>query len=685
MARALEGPGIEIFSAKDGEEGFKLFCEHLPDLVISDIQMPIKNGYELCAEIRATKEGRITPILAMTGSDGFESIEKSYDVGATDFISKPINYQLMVNRVRYILRSHQTFLDLKSSQGKLESLGRVLDNSVSEIYFLDGETCLITSVNKSVLQNVGYNLEELYGLKLSDIFVSELDFDHSFGRVRAAIKSGQTGSFHCRSKIRRKDGSIYPVEGDVYTSKGGAGASLVCLFEDITQREIDQQKMRQLAYYDSLTKLPNRELFFENFKQALTLGKKQGERIGLLFVDLDDFKHINDTLGHRAGDELLGKIAETLEGCIRDSGIVDGAFEESLARFGGDEFAILVRGLKSDQDVTQLADNIVKTLAAPCLIRGREIVTTPSIGIVTFPEHGSDPDLLLQRADVAMYEAKKRGKCGYQIYSDSLYAESLERIELERDLRLATAKKEFQLYYQPKYIVADKTISGFEALIRWNREGTPVSPGLFIPLAEESNLILDIGRWVFGEVCRQIRVWFDEGAGQNLRIAVNLSTKQFSDPELVSYILSSLKEYDIPASCLELEVTETVLMSDLDVVSETLRQLKELGFSIALDDFGTGYSSLSYLNRFPLDVLKIDKSFVDKINVDSNNSIISAIVALSNELGLRVVAEGVETEGQLKFLRQLGVDYLQGYIWGKPVPAEKVKALILNSSICMSN
>lgn len=685
LERALSNAGMKVVVARDGAEGFAKFLQFQPDIIVSDIQMPLKNGYDLCLEIRASEDGKLVPILMMTGSEGFESVEKSYEFGATDFITKPINYQVLVNRVRYMLRARQTFLELKSSLGQLESLGRVLDNSASEVFFLDNQTYTIKSANKAAVNNLGYSEDKLYSYKIFDIFDDvSVDISPILGACRE-LQNGSLSHYHCTLKMRRENASVYPVEGYIYASKSLSGASIVCIFEDITQREKYENRMKQLAYYDGLTDLPNRALFVENFHLALDSANINGSQVGLLYVDLDNFKYVNDTLGHKAGDELLVSIANKLTLCLRTQKYSPFYSDGNLARFGGDEFALLLTDFEDISFLTLLAEELIAEIAEPCIINEREIITTPSIGIVVAPEHGTDPDALLQRADVAMYEAKKRGKSAYRLYSESLHTDGLARIELVRDLYLAMKKQEFKLVFQPKFEVRSKRLIGFEALIRWNRNGVAVSPVEFIPLAEESNLILDIGRWVISEACKVLREWHLLGVDYGLTVAINLSTKQFSDSGLFEFIEATLEEHSIPPSCLQLEITETAFMANAEAVSDILYKFKDLGCSIALDDFGTGYSSLGYLVKIPLDIIKIDKSFIDKINIGSNNSIISTIVALANNLNLKIVAEGISNDEQLEFIRTLKIEYMQGYLWGKPMAEVDARDLLFSTSKKLNN
>lgn len=687
MEKALTKVGFHVTLARDGVEALNLYLETPPDLVISDVQMPEKNGLELCADIRARESGRFKPILMMTGADDDSSVEKAFRAGATDFITKPVNHAILIHRVRYMLRASENFIEWKKTEGLLSRLGRALDSSSSEIFFLDSESLCFIEASKVMLKNTGYSKKELFSLPVVDLFTCDEKSPSLFGDQLSSLLNGGSKQLHCEGDMLRKDGSCYPVEGHAYLARESYSdkVDIVCIFEDMTQRRQAEEQMRKLAYYDSLTNLPNRELFVKNFNTALALGKRHNYQVALLFIDLDNFKDVNDSMGHGAGDELLQVIAKIIQGCVRSSDIVGFCSDQSVARFGGDEFAVLLSQVDGEEGVELVADRILKAMSNPFNIQNHEFLVTPSIGVVISPTHGDDVDLLLRKADIAMYEAKKQGRNRYQIYSDSIYARSLEKMDLENDLRNAIGSGELLLHYQPKYEIATKTLCGFEALLRWNRKGRNfVSPMEFIPLAEEMGLILDIGDWVIRETCRQIRQWKDQGVSDVFPVAVNLSSKQVQGGPLVKEVTDALAAYDLSPDCLEFEITETMMMENMDVALEVLKELKAMGCKIHLDDFGTGYSSLNYLSQFPLDVLKIDKSFVNRINVDEDsNSIITAIIAMAKSLGLKVVAEGVETEEQLDFIKSYQVDYLQGYLWCKPLPVSEVERQIfkLNSSM----
>ena len=429
---------------------------------------------------------------------------------------------------------------------------------------------------------------------------------------------------------------------------------------DETQATLAAQRVQQLASYDSLTGLPNRNLFVAELERTLARARRGGTNFGICFIDLDRFKAINDTLGHAAGDELLQAMAVRLRGLLRESDLV--------ARFGGDEFVVL---LDDQSDVGALSAVTRKLLAAvnePLTIAGRRLWITGSCGIATFPADGGDAQTLLKNADAAMYQAKARGKNNFQFYTAALAAQSALLFALETDLRHAIERNELVLHYQPKFDIASGAMRGVEALVRWQHpQRGLVPPGEFIPIAEDSGLIVPLGRWVLNAACRQLERWRAAGLAVP-RCAINLSARQFASETLIDDVLEALSASGIPAALLEVEITESVLMADPDRAHATLQRLHKLGVHIAIDDFGTGYSSLAYLKRFPAQTLKIDRSFVSGLPLDRDDAAITqAVIALSHSLGLQVVAEGVETQAQLDFLQGLGCDEVQGYLTGRPM------------------
>jgi diguanylate cyclase (GGDEF)-like protein len=441
-----------------------------------------------------------------------------------------------------------------------------------------------------------------------------------------------------------------------------------------------KDRLRQMAYYDSLTTLPNRRLFTEQLDLLLRLAHRNDEMLGLLFIDLDNFKRINDSLGHRAGDLLLREVATRLSGCVRDSDVVAHYVESGpridVSRLGGDEFTVVLNQLQAADDAAVVAQRLIDALVMPVVIEGHELVVTPSIGIAVAPRDAADVDGLLKAADTAMYHAKARGKNNYLFYSGDMDAAGVDRLQLEADIRKALEQEEFVLHYQPQVDTRTGAVVGAEALIRWEHpEKGMIPPFKFIPLVEEMGLIHQMGEWVLREACRQLQSF--EAQGVKLpKVAVNVSALQFN-PAFIRSVQKILLETGLDPARLELELTEGVVMDDGKSTLQGLDELKELGVSLSIDDFGTGYSSLSYLSRFPLDELKIDRSFVIEFDKSENDaSLVVAIIAMARSMSLRLVAEGVETLEQYRFLTRNGAHIIQGYLFSKPVPADELQPLL---------
>lgn len=443
------------------------------------------------------------------------------------------------------------------------------------------------------------------------------------------------------------------------------------LYMAIAQKRVESM-IRYQASHDALTNLPNRLLFDEQLALALAKAQQSDEMLGVAFLDLDRFKTINDTLGHAVGDQLLQQVAKSLRQCLRDC--------DAIARWGGDEFTLLLPHLSSAEDITKIAERILDKLTLPFYTEQQEFYITASLGIALFPYDGEDAETLLKNADLAMYQAKQLGKNNYQLYAEEMNSQAFKQLALESDLRKAIVNQEFLLYYQPQVDIQTQEIIGLEALLRWQHPHLGfVSPAEFIPLAEEAGLICTIGNWVLQTTCEQHQAWQAAGLSP-VRIAVNLSAKQFQQTNLVNTILQTLKGADVAAEYLEIEITESAAMRDIDFTIATLQQLQQIGVKIAIDDFGTGYSSLNAIKHFPLHILKIDRSFVqDSVSSPSDAAIAKTVVALGKGLGLKVLAEGVETEEQLEFLRSIGCDSAQGYLFSKPLPPDEISHLLRRS------
>ena len=453
----------------------------------------------------------------------------------------------------------------------------------------------------------------------------------------------------------------------------GGKRMVLASVRDITERKALEEQLAHQAFHDSLTDLPNRALFMDRLDHALAQADRQVDKVAVLFVDLDNFKLINDSLGHEVGDRLLVAVADRLRACLRPG--------DTAARLGGDEFTILLEGVTDTRGATQVAERVAEALRAPFDLEERRLFTSASIGIVLNTTAQDEPGDLLRNADLALYQAKGNGKAGYTVFDHSMSAHALEHLELGNDLRRALERGEFRVCYQPKVLLETGKILGVEALVRWEHpERGLLLPSDFVPIAEETGLILHIGQRVLEEACRQARVWQEQCSGDPpLPMCVNLSARQFQHPELARDIARVLRETGLDPRDLCLEITESAVMKDVQSTIATLQELKALGVKFAIDDFGTGYSSLSYLKRFPVSYLKIDRSFIDGLEKDPEDTVlVSGVITLAHTLGMQVIAEGVETVGQLARLRELGCDEAQGNYFSEPVWGRAITTLLAN-------
>ncbi len=549
---------------------------------------------------------------------------------------------------------------------RTQELRLILESTAGAIYGLDLEgRC--TFCNPACLRLLGYaHSDELLGKNMHDLIhhsrpdATPLPVEEC--RIFRAFKSGQ--GVHVDDEVLWKsDGTSFPAEYWSYPQwKGEHIVGAAVAFIDITERRVAEKRIRHLAYYDALTGLPNRALFHDRLGKALASARRRREEVALLFLDLDRFKTINDSLGHSIGDHLLNECAERLKKWARE--------QDTVARLGGDEFVVILTALKDTTDAAVAASRIMKAMSAEFVVQDHLLSVTCSLGISVFPDHGTDGEALLKNADAAMYCAKENGRNNFQFFTQDMNLRAVERMTLENDLRLALEKKGLFLVYQPQWGVATGKITGAEALLRWQhpRLGI-VPPDKFIPIAENSGLIIPLGEWVLKTACAQVRQWQEAGLPP-LPVAVNVSAVQFRQKGFPALIRQVLQETGLPAQYLELELTESLLLSSADVTLSVLRELKEMGVKLSIDDFGTGYSSLSYLKHLPVYKLKIDRSFVRDIAVDPDDAAITGtIINMAKSLNLKVIAEGVENEEQMSFLRQHNCDEVQGYYFGRPLAA----------------
>lgn len=678
MGESLEQAGFVVEEAEDGLSALATFERLQPDLVMLDVNMPGMDGFTVGTQLRKLPGGSGTPVLMVTGLDDVASINRAYEIGATDFITKPINWAVLGHRARYILRASQAINGLRSSQERLANAQRIAHLGNWEWDIANGNI---------------YWSEEIYRLlgltpeAVAPTLKAFLAQVHSEDRQRLrtwflkTLKTRDPAIINHR--IVLPDGSERIVQEQIEVCVSGLGkvTQISGTVQDITERKQAEEKIHHLAHFDSLTGLANRRSFMESVGRALDLAQRHERLMAVLFLDLDNFKRINDTLGHAVGDLLLQAVADRLLTSVRTSDRVSRTDAKGItnyvARLGGDEFTVLLTEIRHIQDAATVAQRILEALSKSMTLAGHEVVVTPSIGIAVFPHDGKDMEVLLKNADTAMYHAKKAGKNLYQFYAEFMNVAALHRLTMENKLRNALKNMEFSLAYQPQVELESGAIVGVEALLRWyNAELGVVSPGDFIRLAEETGLIIPIGEWVLRQACTQAKIWQDEGLSK-LRVAVNLSARQFTQPGLPALVMQILKEFDLEPHCLELEITESLLMDNVEEAISILRALKDLGVQLAIDDFGTGYSSLSYLKRFPVDRLKLDKSFVCNIISDPEDAAVAlAVIAMAHRLKLRVTAEGVETKAQQAFLKAKRCDEIQGYYFSRPISPQQIAELL---------
>ena len=666
MGAALEKAGCEVVLAADGAEALQRFGEQPCNLVMLDVEMPGLDGFETCARLRR-KIGDELPIVMVTGMDDVASVERAFEAGATDFISKPINWALIGHRVFYLIRAYENLQKLHQAQSVAHLGSWHLDVQSNRLDW-SRETYRMFDIP----EGTPLTYETFLGLVHPDD-VAKLD-----EAWQAALR-GEPYSFEHRILVGGEVRWVHEQAELSFDAHGKLCAGIGTV-QDITSRKEAEKHVYRLAYFDPLTGLPNRLSFTERLIREIQRARNHHDKLAILFLDLDRFKTVNDTLGHGAGDLLLQIVADRLRQAVRPADLVARADcpdeEIDLARLGGDEFTLLLPHLRYGENALAVAQRIHELMHRPFILEGREMIVTASIGIAIYPDDGEDAASLLKHADTAMYHAKDLGRDNAQFYSAALTEEAMRRLDMESSLRLALERDEFFLAYQPQFDLASGRIRSLEALIRWKHpQRGLVQPLDFIPLAEENGLIVPIGAWVLRTACRDALRW--QAGGQPLRVAVNLSAVQFRDPDLVGEIAAILRETGLPAEYLELEVTESALMEDSATTLQTLNALRGMGLQLSLDDFGTGYSSLSYLQRLPLNNLKVDQSFVRGLpDHQENLAIVRTIVGLAKNLGFTVTAEGIETREQAMLLHGMACEMLQGYYFSRPVAPAEIDALL---------
>jgi len=676
--------GFNPSTAIGGQEAICQLQQNKYDLILLDLHMPYVSGHDVMDHINANNID--TSIIIVSGETSFEAAKNACSQGAYDFLRKPYATDELIITINNALKEKRLQKQNRFMQQQLsesERLHRYIVNTSPDIIYILDQDGHFTFINERIESLLGFSKEEIVGKHYS-FLVHHDDMEQAkyvFNERRIGTRAAKNIELRLKckddGKSRHFNNRTLPIELSamgMYTVEDVENNSYTGTYgvaRDVTERKIAEDTINFQAYHDLLTKLPNRALLHDRLSLAISQAQREDEKLAVMFLDLDRFKNINDSLGHMIGDELLQQVSLRLKDCIRAA--------DTLARFGGDEFTLMLPKLQNGQeDASKLAEKITQTLKQPFIVDGHELYVSASIGIALYPKDGNDMNSLIKHADVAMYHVKGQGKNGYKFYSTEMNVPYIEKLSMDTGIHKALDNDEFKLVYQPQINLRTGEIVGVEALLRWDHpEHGSISPSEFIPFAEESGLIIDIGNWVLKTACMELSQWRNADLPE-IRMSVNISSRQLAEDNIVKTIINTLQDYNVPGHCLELEITEHAIMSDMDSVIRKLKKLSAHNITIAIDDFGTGYSSLSYLHKLPIQTLKIDRTFLKESRINKgDNTIINTIVAMAKGLDLNVVAEGVESQAQLEYLRAIDCSEAQGFLFGKPLPPDVISQLLV--------
>lgn len=680
---ALEDDGWLVEEAEDGASAMVMADTLRPDIILLDVEMPQLDGFETCVKLRKSPGSAHTPILMITGMDDQASISRAYEVGATDFLSKPFNVTVLCQRLQYMYRASQASRSLQSER---DFVSMVVGTSAALVVVLDADGRVLR-FNPSCERVSGYASSEVQGRFIWDI-LAESDDDGQERLMFEKLITERT-TIDYQGSWRTRGGAVLEIawSNAVFLGHDGTVENVVCTGLDVTERNQAEERLRFLASYDPLTGLPNRLLMTSRLQDAIATADAEVARLAVVFLDLDRFNHIKSTLGHAGGNSLLKDVAGRLAKSVRLSDVltrqVSGPQME-LARLAGDEFAVVLPGIPDANAVVAIIERLQGALSRPFQLEDREYLITASVGAALYPGDGDDADTLLINAESAMNVARREGRGQYHFYSESIQNTVSRRLSLETELRQAIDRGELVLHYQPKVACATGTISGAEALLRWQHPTLGlVGPDTFIDLAEDTGLIVPLGNWVLRSACTQVTRWLEAGV-RAVPVAVNLSPTEFHFEDLLMRVASILNASGVDTDYIAIEITEGTVMRHPPEAREILARFSELGVKVALDDFGTGHSALGSLKDLQFNSLKIDRTFIKDLAPHSRDlAITQAIITMAHGLGLTVVAEGVESQTQLDLLRGQECDEIQGFLISRPVTAEAFTAMLRDSPVCL--
>lgn len=672
---SLEGFGLNVLIAQDGLEAVERVKLMSPDLILLDVMMPGMDGFQTCRLLKEGADTRDVPVIFMTALSDVEDKVKAFNAGGSDYVTKPFHLEEVWARINVQLQLRRAQNEVKSQHAHIEAseirYRRLFETSKDGILLVNYDSGEITDANSSAISMLGVSRNELIRRRIWD--TSPFQSMSSYRSIMAALESSAHVRFDdCSLEVSGRDALDIEFMGTMYEVEGSR--ILQCNIRDITDRKQAEARVHYMALHDALTGLPNRVLLQDRLSQIISMARRQNKRVAVLMLDLDRFKHINDSLGHHIGDRLLEQVSVRLKMCLRESDIV--------ARLGGDEFVIALPTVNDKSDITAVASKILANLVEPFLIEGHQLEIGGSIGVAQYPLDGDTPQVLIQSADIAMYEAKGQGRGNYWFFTPELNEAAQRRLLLTHDLRRACERGQLSLHYQPQICPSSGNIMGVEALLRWQHpEHGSISPAIFIPLLEELGLIVEVGRWVLLTACQQNMAWQKKGV-PSLRVAVNLSAQQFYRGDIVNTVKEILAKTGLEAKWLELELTESLTLDGSETTINIMRDLKALGISLSLDDFGTGWSSLSYLRRFPLDRIKIDRSFMRDLPSEPDaEAVVKSIMDLAHNLGLACVAEGVETTDQLAYLQKHLCSEVQGFVYSPALAPADCEQMLVGGNI----